>query len=212
MVADKIIAARVSEELLKIGAIKLSPEKPFTWASGWKSPIYCDNRLSLSYPEIRTYIKINLEEIINQKFKGVEGIAGVATAGIPMGALIADDLNLPFNYVRSSPKGHGLENLIEGRVIPNQKVVVVEDLISTGGSSISAIKALQNQNVEVLGLVAIFSYDFDVAKRNFEEINIPFFTLSSYPLMVNKALEEKYVSEGQIETLSLWREDPANWG
>jgi orotate phosphoribosyltransferase len=158
---DKKTASEVASKLLQIQAIRLQPEKPFTWASGWKSPIYCDNRLSLSYPEIRTYIKKNLVKAIQVHFQEVEAIAGVATAGIPQGALIADQMDLPFIYVRSKAKGHGMENMIEGKVIPGQKVVVIEDLVSTGGSSLKAVQDLKNAGFEVLGMVAIFTYGFD---------------------------------------------------
>jgi orotate phosphoribosyltransferase len=166
------IAAEVADKLLEIEAIRLQPDQPFTWASGWKSPIYCDNRLSLSYPKVRNLIKEQLIRGIKNYFPGVETIAGVATAGIPQGALLANDLNLPFIYVRSKAKGHGMENMIEGKVVPGQKVVVVEDLISTGGSSLKAVQDLRNSGFEVLGMVAIFSYGFDIATQNFADANV----------------------------------------
>ena len=162
-------AAPIAEMLLRIQAIKLNTEKPFTWSSGWKSPIYCDNRLSLSHPEVRMAIKHGLVNAIRENFFTAESIAGVATAGIAHGALVADELDLPFLYVRPKPKGHGMENLIEGKVVKNQKVVVVEDLVSTGGSSLKAVEALRSAGFKVLGMVSVFSYGFDLAKRKFKE-------------------------------------------
>jgi orotate phosphoribosyltransferase len=204
-------AVKVAAMLLQIEAIKLSEEKPFTWSSGWKSPIYCDNRLSLSYPEIRTSIKDALKDVIKTNFFSAEGIAGVATAGIPQGALVADALNLPFVYVRSKPKDHGMENLIEGRVTKGQKVVVVEDLISTGGSSLKVVEALQKEGVHVMGMVSIFNYGFDVATKNFEQANIPLISLSDFSHLIKYALEQKYITEEQVLSLKAWRVDPANW-
>lgn len=204
-------AAKVAAMLLQIEAIKLSEEKPFTWSSGWKSPIYCDNRLSLSYPEIRTAIKMALIDVVKSNFFNVEGIAGVATAGIPQGALVSDGLNLPFVYVRSKPKDHGMENLIEGRVTKGQKVVVVEDLISTGGSSLKVVEALRKEGAHVLGMISIFNYGFDVATKNFEEANVPLISLSDFSHLISYALEQKYISEEQLLSLKAWRVDPANW-
>ena len=204
-------AVKIAAMLLQIEAIKLKEEKPFTWSSGWKSPIYCDNRLSLSYPEIRTAIKKALVEVIKSNFSGVEGVAGVATAGIPQGALVADDLDLPFVYVRSKPKDHGMENLIEGRVSKGQKVVVVEDLISTGGSSLKVVEALRKEGVKVLGMVSIFNYGFDVAAKNFEAANVPLISLSDFSHLISFALEKKYITEDQLLSLKAWRVDPANW-
>lgn len=205
------IESQVAGYLLESKAVQLSVETPFTWASGWKSPIYCDNRITLSFPEYRTEIKKGLADLIKSKHPEVEAIAGVATAGIPQGALVADLLGLPFIYVRSKPKGHGMENMIEGKVVPNQKVVLVEDLISTGGSSIKAGIALNEAGLQVLGLVAIFTYGFDLSVKNFEEAEIPMATLSNYDAMIEDALDRGYVNSNQIASLKSWRVDPANW-
>ena len=208
---NKSVANQVAAYLLEIEAIKLSVKKPFTWASGWKSPIYCDNRLSLSYPKIRTYIKEQLAESIKNNFKDVEAIAGVATAGIPQGALVAEMLGLPFIYIRSKPKGHGMTNMIEGKVVKNQKTVLVEDLISTGGSSLKAADALKEANVKVLGMAAIFTYGFDISKSNFKEAKVDVVTLSNYTAMLEEAVALKYISEKELVSLKSWRVDPANW-
>lgn len=208
----KEIAEKVARNLLEIKAIKLSPEKPFTWSSGWKSPIYCDNRLALSFPEVRSLIKQQLAEAISSRFEGVEAIAGVATAGIPQGALVADLLSLPFLYVRSKPKGHGMENLIEGAVKPGQKVVVIEDLISTGGSSLAAVTALKNAEANVLGMAAIFTYGFAVADENFDNAGVPLVVLSDYATLLQFAEKEGIISEDQIPVLKEWRKDPSVWG
>ncbi|HAH35936.1 MAG TPA: orotate phosphoribosyltransferase [Algoriphagus sp.] len=210
-ILDSSIAAEVADQLLQIQAIRLQPEKPFTWASGWKSPIYCDNRLSLSFPAVRDLIKENLVKSIQHFYPEAEAIAGVATAGIPQGALIANDLKLPFIYVRSKPKGHGMENMIEGKVTPGQKVVVVEDLVSTGGSSLKAVQDLKNAGFEVMGMVAIFSYGFSVADDNFEEAGIKLVVLSNYEAMLPRAVEKKYISDEVLKSLETWRKDPANW-
>ena len=202
---------KIASMLLNIGAVKLNLEKPFTWASGWNSPIYCDNRKSLGYPEIRTSIKTSLAQRINQEFPEVEAIAGVATAGIPQGALVADLLELPFLYVRSKPKGHGLENLIEGSYQPAQKVVLVEDLVSTGGSSLKAVDALRKAELEVLGLASIFSYGFDIAQANFQRAQVPWFSLSNYFWLIDQATEEGIVDPSQIDMLQEWRESPDKW-
>ena len=201
----------LAEKLLKISAIKLQPDNPFTWASGWNSPIYTDNRKTLSYPDIRSFIKIELSRIIMENFGDVEAIAGVATGAIAQGALVADELMLPYAYVRSTPKDHGLENLIEGNLKPGQKVVVIEDLVSTGGSSLKAIEAVRNAGCDVIGMVAIFSYEFPVATEAFRKANVNLITLSNYSAMLNVALETKYIREDDIETLKEWRQDPANW-
>jgi len=197
--------------LLKIQAIKLNTEKPFTWSSGWKSPIYCDNRLALSYPDIRKTIKEGLIQVIRENFFTAEAIAGVATAGIPQGALVADSLDLPFLYVRPKPKDHGMENLIEGKVTKGQKVVVIEDLVSTGGSSLKAAQALKDAGFNVLGMVSIFNYGFDIATRNFYEANISLISLSDYSHLLNYALGENYINESELTSLKAWRVDPANW-
>jgi orotate phosphoribosyltransferase len=209
--ASKEIAYTVAEELLNVGSIKIQPNKPFTWASGWKSPIYCDNRLSLSFPATRTIIKHHLTAEIAEYFKGVEAIAGVATAGIPQGALIADALNLPFLYVRSKPKGHGMENMIEGHVAKGQKVVLVEDLVSTGGSSIKAAKAVRDAGAEVLGMCAIFTYGFQLAEDNFKEAGIELRCLSNYQYLLERATTLGIIEEKDLTTLQEWRKNPANW-
>ncbi len=201
----------VAAALLDIQAIKLNLEQPFTWASGWKSPIYCDNRLSLSYPQIRTMIREELSKVIQKNFPETDVIAGVATAGIPQGVLVADSLELPFVYVRSKPKGHGMENMIEGKVVAGQKVVLVEDLVSTGGSSLKAAAALKDAGVEVLGMVAIFTYGFDVAKSNFTEAGVPLICLSSYNYLLEEALQRDYIKEDQLKSLHTWRSDPGSW-
>src|SRR6187399_3240386 len=173
-------ASKVASMLLQIQAIKLNTEKPFTWSSGWKSPIYCDNRLALSFPDVRKSIKEGLTQVIRENFFTAEAIAGVATAGIPQGALVADALDLPFLYVRPKPKDHGMENLIEGKVVRGQKTVVVEDLVSTGGSSLKATQALREAGLEVLGMVSIFNYGFDIATRNFYDANTSLISLCDY--------------------------------
>jgi orotate phosphoribosyltransferase len=204
-------AGSVAEMLLKIEAIKLNIEKPFTWSSGWKSPIYCDNRLSLSFPEVRTRVKEGLAQAIQLNFPQAESVAGVATAGIPQGALVSEVLSLPFLYVRPKPKDHGMENLIEGKVTRNQKVVVVEDLVSTGGSSLKAVQALRDAGFQVLGMVCIFNYGFDVATKNFEEAKVPLITLSDYGNLINVALQKNYITDQQLISLKAWRVDPAGW-
>lgn len=205
------ISHHVAAKLLEVKAIQLNLLNPYTWASGWNSPIYCDNRLTLSYPEIRTFIKEELKNLIVNKFEEVEAIAGVATAGIPQGALVAEALDLPFVYVRSKPKGHGLTNMIEGKITKGQKVVLVEDLISTGGSSIKASVALRNAGFDVLGMVAIFTYGFQVAEDNFANSDIEVATLSNYKDMIEQALESGYISEEDVESLKSWRGDPGKW-
>ena len=206
------ISRNVAARLLEIGAIKLNLDNPYTWSSGWKSPIYCDNRLSLSFPEIRTEIKNALVQVIRRQYPDVECIGGVATAGIPQGALVADALNVPFVYVRSKPKGHGMENMIEGKVVPGQKVVVLEDLVSTGGSSLKAAADLKQAGFKVLGMAAIFTYGFDLADDNFKNANIPLVCLSNYSAMIEEAVVKGYIRENQLETLKNWRENPAQWG
>jgi orotate phosphoribosyltransferase len=205
------MAGKVAAMLLQIQAIKINPTKPFTWSSGWKSPIYCDNRLSLSYPEVRTTIRDGLVDAIRENFFTVELIAGVATAGIPQGVLVADALDLPFAYVRPKPKDHGMENLIEGKVTAKQKVVLVEDLVSTGGSSLKAAQALRDAGLEVLGMVSIFNYGFDIATRNFYEANISLISLSDYNSLLRHALEQQYIDADQVASLKAWRVDPTNW-
>ncbi len=212
MIYNNVVAREVAEYLLEIKAVVLSPDQPFTWASGLKSPIYCDNRKTLSYPRVRTFIKTAFAEIISEEFKGVEVIAGVATAGIPHGALVADVLNLPFVYVRDKPKGHGLENQIEGKLEQGQKVVVIEDLISTGGSSLKAVEALRAAGADVMGLGAIFTYGFDKSVVAFEEAKCKFFTLSNYESLLDKAVENDYVKATDKDELVKWYKAPEAWG
>lgn len=206
------VKEQLAKELLAIKAIKLQPANPFTWASGWKSPFYCDNRKTLSYPALRTYIKNEFAKLIKANFPEVEVIAGVATGAIAQGALVADLLELPFVYVRSAPKDHGLENLVEGYLPEGAKVVVVEDLISTGGSSLKAVNALRNMNSKVIGMVASYTYGFPVAKEAFEKADVKLLTLTDYEAVVETALKTGYISEGQIETLHEWRKNPSGWG
>jgi orotate phosphoribosyltransferase len=211
MIFNKDKALKVAEFLLQIKAIKLQPKNPYKWASGWNSPIYCDNRITLSYPNIRTFIRQSYSEAVLEYFGKPDVIAGVATGGLAQGALVAQELGLPFIYVRSEPKAHGMGNQIEGAFEKGQKVVVIEDLISTGGSSIKAIQALQEAGLEVKGLIATFSYGFKVAEENFQKANCPFVTLTNYELMIESALKKEYVTEADMESLKQWKEDPANW-
>jgi orotate phosphoribosyltransferase len=211
MILNNDKALKVAEFLLQIKAIKLQPANPFVWASGWKSPIYCDNRKTLSYPSIRTFIRQAYAELILDSFGKPDVIAGVATGGIAQGALVAQELGLPFIYVRTSAKAHGLGNQIEGDFEAGQKVVVIEDLISTGGSSLSAVSALRAAGCEVKGLVAIFSYGFDVANKSFKEAKCPFETLTNYDFLIAEALRHEYINEADLESLKKWREDPSNW-
>ena len=201
----------LAEKLLKISAINLQPDSPFTWASGWHSPIYTDNRKTLSYPEIRSFINVELTRLIEENFSDVDAVAGVATGAIAQGALVADLMGKPYVYVRSSPKDHGLENLIEGNLLPGQKVVVIEDLISTGGSSLKAVEAIRKAGCEVIGMVAIFSYGFPQAEEAFTQAGVRLLTLSNYNAMLDAALSTGYIHEKDLETLRQWRKDPANW-
>ena len=198
--------------MLQIKAIKLQPANPFTWASGWRSPIYCDNRVTLSHPTIRTYIRQNLVSLIQEEFGVVECIAGVATAGIPQGVLVAQELGLPFVYVRSKAKEHGTGSLIEGEIIEGQRVVVIEDLISTGKSSLQAVEALRQAGYNIAGLAAIFTYGFDIAAENFKEAKCAFATLSNYDTLIDYAEKFQYISKDDVATLKSWRNDPAAWG
>ncbi len=200
-----------AKKLLAIKAIKLQPNDPFTWASGWKSPFYCDNRKTLSFAELRTFVKLELTHAVLEHFPEAEAVAGVATGAIAQGALVADALNLPFAYVRSKPKDHGLENLIEGELKPGLKVVVVEDLISTGGSSLKAVEALRRHGCEVVGMVASYTYGFDVAEKAFEEAGVKLVTLTDDDHVVATALETGYIAESDIQLLNDWRKDPAGW-
>ncbi|WP_436416340.1 orotate phosphoribosyltransferase [Petrimonas sp.] len=201
-----------AEKLLKIKAVKLQPSNPFTWASGWKSPIYCDNRKLMSYPDIRTFIKIEFARTILEKYPQVEAIAGVATGAIAPGAIVADALGLPFVYIRSAPKDHGLENLIEGDLKPKQKVVVVEDLISTGQSSLKAVEAIRKSGSDVLGMVAIFTYGFPAAETAMRESRVELTTLTNYDAILDEALRIDYIAESDLKTLQDWRKQPETWG
>ncbi|MFD1777834.1 orotate phosphoribosyltransferase [Fredinandcohnia salidurans] len=201
----------IAAHLLEIGAVFLQPNEPFTWSSGLKSPIYCDNRMTLSFPQVRKEIAKGLSELIKIHYPEVEVIAGTATAGIPHAAWVSDVLNSPMCYVRSKAKAHGKGNQIEGKVVKGQKVVVIEDLISTGGSAITAAEALREAGCEVLGIVAIFSYQLPAATASLEAANISAHTLTDYPTLINVALEKKVVSENDIESLKSWRENPVDW-
>jgi len=207
---DKI-AKKVAEMLLDIEAIKLRPQEPFRWASGWFSPIYCDNRMVLSFPKVRDYIKKSFVETSKAHFADAQLIAGVATAGIAHGALLADALNLPFAYVRPKAKEHGMGNLIEGKIEAGQKVVVVEDLISTGGSSLKAVEAIRAAGAEVLGMVAIFSYNFPIADQNFQNAQVPLVTLSNYQNLIVQAVDKEIITEEMMASLQEWRVAPEKW-
>ena len=198
-------------KLLDVKAIKLQPNAPFTWASGWKSPFYCDNRKVLSFPELRTYVKLELTHAVLEYFSNAEVVAGVATGAIAQGALVADALGLPFVYVRSKAKDHGMGNLIEGELSKGAKVVVVEDLISTGGSSLKAVEAIRQAGAEVIGMVASYTYGFPVAEKAFADASVKLVTLTDYDHVVEEALETNYISDADIELLHEWRKDPANW-
>lgn len=204
---ESIFAAK----LLNVKAIKLQPANPFTWASGWKSPFYCDNRKTLSYADLRTFVKVELTRTIMEQFPEAEAVAGVATGAIAQGALVADALNLPFAYVRSKPKDHGLENLIEGELKPGMKVVVVEDLISTGGSSLKAVEAIRKGGCEVIGMVASYTYGFPVAEKAFQDAGVKLVTLTDYEAVVAEALRTGYIAENEVQMLHEWRQDPAHW-
>ena len=204
---EKIFA----EKLLKVKAIKLQPEQPFAWASGWKSPFYCDNRKTLAFPALRTFVKLQLSRIVAELYPEADAIAGVATGAIAQGALVADELALPFAYVRSKPKDHGMANLIEGDLQPGMKVVVVEDLISTGGSSLKAVEALRQHGCEVLGMVAAYTYGFPVAEEAFAAAGVTLTTLTNYEAVVETALQTGYIEQSHVPMLAAWRKDPANW-
>jgi len=206
------IELKVAEFLLQIKAIKLQPNNPFTWASGWKSPIYCDNRVTLSHPSVRTYIRQKLTQLIQEEFGSVDIIAGVATAGIPQGVLVAQELGLPFAYVRAKAKEHGTGSLIEGEIVEGQRVVVVEDLISTGKSSLQAVQALRDAGLSVAGLVSIFTYGFDVAEQNFKDAKCRYATLSDYDTLIDYASEHSFIAKNDIDLLKKWRLEPSTWG
>lgn len=212
MILNEDKALKVAEFLLQIKAVKLNPKSPFTWASGIKSPIYCDNRITLSYPAIRTFIRQAYAESILEHFGKPDVIAGVATGGIAQGALVAQELGLPFIYVRSSAKSHGMGNQVEGYFEKGQKVVVIEDLISTGGSSLVAVEALREAGLDVKGLVAIFTYGFDMAVENFAKAECPFTTLSNYDYLLKKAVSDKFISSSDVKSLQDWRSNPKEWG
>lgn len=202
---------KIAQTLLQINAIKLSPANPFTWASGWKSPIYCDNRKTLSYPAARREIYTAFAELIKEKYPQAEVLAGVATGAIACGVLAAEAMGKPFIYVRSAPKSHGMANQVEGHYTPGQKMVVIEDLISTGGSSLNAVQALRDAGCEVLGMVAIFTYGFALAEENFAQAGVELTTLSNYSSLIELAIEQKYVQPSELETLKEWRENPSTW-
>lgn len=211
MLNNAVTAAKVAEFLLQIKAVRLQPTEPFTWASGWKSPIYCDNRKTLSHPRIRTFIRQKFVEAINASFPKPDLIAGVATGAIAQGVLVAEEMGLPFVYVRPEPKKHGLGNLIEGEVTKGQSVVVVEDLISTGGSSLKAVEALREAGCDVKGMAAIFTYGFSNAEENFQKANVQLTTLCDYSSLIRQAIKDNLVAESELEQLEAWRKDPANW-
>ncbi|MFT4898361.1 MAG: orotate phosphoribosyltransferase [Flavobacteriales bacterium] len=211
MILNLDTAAKVAEYLLQAKAIKLQPKTPFTWASGWKSPIYCDNRITLSFPPIRTYIRQELAKAIVEKYGMPDVIVGVATGAVAQGALVAEELGVPFAYVRSEAKAHGLGNLIEGKVESGQRVVVIEDLISTGGSSLKAVAALKETGATVLGMAAIFTYNFQLSYNNFKDANCELITLSDYDALVKQAVSSGYITENDVELIKTWRFDPASW-
>lgn len=204
-------AVVIAEKLLQVKAVQLNPSQPYTWASGWKSPIYCDNRKVLSFPYIRDFIKSELCNVIFEQFENTDLLAGVATAGIPWGAMAADQLKLPFIYVRTKPKEHGLGNQIEGECKEGQKVLVIEDLVSTGKSSLQAVDALQSKGLEVIGMVSIFNYGFNQAKEQFEQRKLPYISLTDYPTLIQLALRDGLIGQTESELLEQWRKDPANW-
>jgi orotate phosphoribosyltransferase len=211
MILNKETALKTAELLLQIKAIKLEPQQPFTWASGWKSPIYCDNRITLSYPPIRNYIREQFARQIEELYGKPDVIAGVATGAIGIGMLVAEYMNLPFIYVRPEAKGHGRKNQIEGVLHKGQSVVVIEDLISTGKSSLNAVKALKEENANVKGLIAIFTYGFKTAEDNFKKEKVDLHTLSSYEQLIETAQKTQYINGSEAEILKTWREDPSNW-
>ena len=211
MILNKDTAKKTAELLLKVKAIKLNPGEPFQWASGWKSPIYCDNRVTLSYPPVRIFLKEEIAKIVEREYGKPDVIAGVATGAIAIGILVAQELGVPFVYVRPEPKKHGRKNQIEGYLEPGQNVVVIEDLISTGNSSLNAVAALKEAGAVVKGMVAIFSYGFDIATENFKDKNINLITVSNYENLLEQALESSYISEKELITLHEWRRDPSTW-
>ncbi|MBG7612193.1 orotate phosphoribosyltransferase [Polaribacter sp. BAL334] len=211
MIMNKDTAKKTAELLLQIKAIKLNPNKPFTWASGWKSPIYCDNRLTLSYPSVRVFLKEEIAKIVELQYGKPDIIAGVATGAIAMGVLVAQQLGVPFVYVRPEPKKHGRQNQVEGHLEKGQNVVVIEDLISTGNSSLQAVEALKDAGAVIKGMVAIFTYGFDVATKNFTDKNINLVTLSNYQYLLEQALDSNYINENELVTLKEWSANPSEW-
>lgn len=211
MIFTKETAQQTAELLLQINAIKLNPKNPFTWASGWKSPIYCDNRITLSFPEVRNYLKEEFSKHIVSKYGKPDVIAGVATGAIGIGLLVAEALELPFVYVRPEPKKHGRQNQIEGQLEAGKKVVVIEDLISTGKSSLQAVEALKENGAEILGMVAIFTYEFQISKDNFANAGVELTTLSNYSSLLENAVKQNYISASDLETLQEWRINPSEW-
>ena len=211
MIFNKETAHKTAELLLHINAIKLNPKNPFTWASGWKSPIYCDNRITLSFPEVRKFLKEEFANNIISKYGKPDVIAGVATGAIGIGLLVAEALDLPFVYVRPEPKKHGRQNQIEGQLEPGKNVIVIEDLISTGKSSLQAVEALKENGANILGMAAIFTYEFQVAEDNFKNAGIELTTLSNYSSLLENAVNQKYISDSDLETLQEWRKNPAEW-
>ena len=211
MILNKDTAKKTAEFLLQIKAIKLSPSEPFNWASGWKSPIYCDNRITLSFPSVRNFLKEEIAKLVELKHGKPEAIAGVATGAIAIGVLVAQELGVPFVYVRPEAKKHGRKNQIEGHLEKGQNVVVIEDLISTGKSSLLAVEALKEADANVKGMVAIFTYGFEVAENNFKEINLELTTLSDYEYLLEQALDSNYISDKELNTLQDWRKNPSSW-
>ena len=211
MIYDIDIAKQIAKSLLQINAIILQPNNPFKWASGWKSPIYCDNRKTLSYPEIRTFIRTSLSSVIKNHYKGANVIAGVATAGIPHGALVAEELGLPFIYIRAKTKEHGKKNKIEGYFEKGQSAILIEDLISSGKSSLEAVSGLRNSGINVKGVVSIFNYGFDAATQNFNNANCEFISLCDYKNMLPQAVKANYITKTEMSILKKWRKDPSSW-
>ena len=212
MISDIEIGKQVAKTLLQINAIILQAENPFTWASGWKSPVYCDNRKILSFPESRTFIRQSLVSVIQKKYGSSNLIAGVATGAIAYGALVAEEMGLPFIYVRSKKKGHGKQNMIEGTYTSGQSVIVIEDLISSGKSSLEAVDALQDEGLNVKGLISIFTYGFDTATKNFKKADCEFISLCNYSTLLQEAVKQEYINKKDLETLEKWRENPSKWG
>ena len=211
MILDTQKAKQIASNLLQINAIKLQPTQPFTWASGWKSPIYCDNRLVLSYPQVRHFVASEFARTITENYPDTQVIAGVATGAIGMGMLVAQILELPFVYVRPQAKKHGRQNQIEGVSTQDKKVIVIEDLISTGMSSLNAVKALNEDGADIQAMLAIFTYGFDVAKENFQNTKLPFYTLCDYDVLLEQALQQDIIAKEQFELLRVWKKDPASW-